>query len=86
MIQKADWGAFPPLCSAPGVPPIYQIVWWSITLRCWVYLVAQHTGRQLPPGVVEITPGDFARIFGLCAIGVSHPDAVFQVTGVRPAV
>lgn len=85
MIQRADWGAFPPICSAPGMPPIYQLVWWSALLKRWVYLVAQHTGRELPESVVEMTPGDFARVFGLCAIGMKHRDALFQVLGLRPA-
>lgn len=83
MIQRADWGAFPPLCASPGMPPVYQIAWWSVTLKCWVYLVAQHTGRALPLGVIEMTPGDFARIFGLTAIGHSYRDAISQVTGVN---
>jgi hypothetical protein len=58
--ERASWGAFPAVMQI-GDTPVFQLVFWSVPLNGWVYLVARATNRELPEGVYELTPEDLGR-------------------------
>ena len=72
-VERGQWGAFPPLFATE--PPIYQLVFWNTTLNGWIYLVARRTGRELPEGVYEMTPEEWAAIEARKSLGLTAQEA-----------
>lgn len=55
-MELVDWPGFPAVLRRPdSLAPVLQITFWSVPLNAWVWLVDSPSGREIPPGVVEMT-------------------------------
>lgn len=82
VIEIVDWPGFPAVLRRPdSLAPVLQIVFWSVPLNKWVWLVDSPSGRQIPEGVVELTWQDMADAGVAQMQGRSAADAIRQVAG-----
>jgi hypothetical protein len=58
-----EWGNFPPIAVTETGQRIVEVRKWSVISNEWVLIVAKPTGRQLPPGTVELS---IDQCFELC--------------------
>lgn len=82
---EVNWGDFPPLFAsyAPGLVSIVEFAIWLAPSGPWLSFVSQRTGRQLPPGVIEIPVADLAIIGTFLANGGDWQQTLQTVLHVR---